>query len=90
MRIKNISFQLKQSISIQKKETIFKVNCIFTIRKSLKKRKIKYRSQCVIDQHLPFKSFNNFDVNINILNVTRHSSCPRASKTSQCRSQECE
>ena len=35
-------------------------------------------------------SFNNFDVDINILNVTWHSSCPRASKTNQRRSQECE
>ena len=34
--------------------------------------------------------FNNFDVNINIFNVTWHSSCPRASKTNQRRSQECE
>ena len=52
-------------------------------KKITKKRKIKQRSQCVNDEYLPFKrkehinspiemngSFNNFDVNINILNVT--------------------
>ena len=39
----------------QKKETIFKVNCI--LNKKIAKKEEKYwRSQCVIDEYLPFKS----------------------------------
>ena len=47
-----MSFQLTQSISIKKKETIFKVNCILTQKINKKEE----RSQCVTEEYLPLKS----------------------------------